>query len=140
MQSRREKWMPNSAHSSPSFPFLSYFMTRYEQPMPLASSETRKRVNKSSVCSSWLFNDALPAACCYICNGLDKGCKNPRRQIVKAFKFRTIAPNICASSVWNLVHVSLLGPRALGWPLNFEKCEGLYYIFVFRRRQVVISS
>ena len=51
-----------------------------------------------------------------------------------------MVPNICASSVCNLVHVSLLGLRVLGWPPNFEKCGRLCYIFVFRRRQVVILS
>ena len=122
----------------PLFRF-SYLMTLYEQPM-LWRQAKRERVDKSSVCSSWLFNDALPAACWYICNGLDEGCTNVRRQVLEASKFRTMALNICASSVWNLVHVGLLGPRVLVWPLNFEKCGSLCYIFVFRRRQVVIFS
>ena len=121
----------------PLFLFF-YLMKLYEQPMPLASSETRERVDKSSVCSSWLFNDALPTACCYSCNGLDQGCTNPRRQVVVVSKFPKMAPSVCVSSVLDLVHVSLLGPRILGWPLNFEKCGRLCYIFVFIRRQVLI--
>jgi hypothetical protein len=36
-------------------------------------------------------------------------------------KFYTAAPNICGSSVWNLLHATLPEPRILRWLLNFWK-------------------
>ena len=41
----------------------------------------------------------------------------------RATEFRTVAPNICGSSVWNLLHVTLLAPRNLCF-LNFCKAYG----------------
>jgi hypothetical protein len=35
--------------------------------------------------------------------------------------FRTVAPNICASSVWNLLHVTIQTTRILRWLLDFWK-------------------
>ena len=37
----------------------------------------------------------------------------------RATNFCTIAPNICASSVRNLLHVALLTPRILRWFVEF---------------------
>jgi hypothetical protein len=44
-----------------------------------------------------------------ICAGLDK---------YRATKFATVTPNICGSSMRNLFHVTLLGPRILTWLLD----------------------
>lgn len=41
------------------------------------------------------------------------GVTNPGRQVVWVTEFRTVAPNICGFSVWNLPHVTLLAPRIL---------------------------
>ena len=38
-----------------------------------------------------------------------------RLQVVLASKFCTVAPNICGTSVWNLLHVTFLAPRILRW-------------------------
>lgn len=39
-------------------------------------------------------------------------------------KFYTLMPNICGSSVWNMLHVTLLRPRILRWLLEFwQICE-----------------
>ena len=35
------------------------------------------------------------------------------------WNFVTVAPNICRSSVWNLLHVTLPAPRILWWLLRF---------------------
>jgi hypothetical protein len=38
-----------------------------------------------------------------------------------ATKFCAVAPNICGSSVWNLLYVTLLSPKILRWLLDFWK-------------------
>jgi hypothetical protein len=40
-------------------------------------------------------------------------CTNPGPQLAQATKFCTMAPNICGSSIWNLLHVTLLASRIL---------------------------
>jgi hypothetical protein len=35
------------------------------------------------------------------------GCITPRRQVVRSTMFSTMKPDICSSSVWNLLHVIL---------------------------------
>jgi len=40
-------------------------------------------------------------------------------------KFCVVAPNICGSLVWNLLHVTLLEPKILRWLLDFWKICGL---------------
>ena len=46
---------------------------------------------------------------------------NPRYQVDASNKFCTLAPNIWASSVRNLLHVDLLAPKIFKWPRNFQK-------------------
>lgn len=41
----------------------------------------------------------------------DQWCTNPRHQLTMATKFFKIAPNICGSSVWNLLCVTILAPK-----------------------------
>jgi hypothetical protein len=41
------------------------------------------------------------------------GLHKSRRQITRAAKFVTVAPNICESSVWNLLQITPLWPRIL---------------------------
>jgi len=36
-------------------------------------------------------------------------------------KFCAVVPNICGSSVWNLLYVTLLPPRILRWLIIFGK-------------------
>jgi len=63
---------------------------------------------------------------------LCRGCTNPGRQITMATTFCMVAPNICASSVQNLLSVTLLAARILRWFLKFGKnCAPLPYV-VFR--------
>jgi len=39
-----------------------------------------------------------------------------------------VIPNICGSSVWNLLHITLLVPRILRWLLHILRiCGPLYY-------------
>jgi len=48
-----------------------------------------------------------------------------------ATKFCTVAPNICGSSVWTLLHVTILAPRILRY--YFYATQGnMQQIMVFR--------
>ena len=49
-------------------------------------------------------------------------CTNPGHQVGQVTKFWMVVPNICGSSVWNLLHVTLLAPRILKWLLEFWSC------------------
>jgi hypothetical protein len=40
--------------------------------------------------------------------GFAQGCKNPRHQVAQAIKLFMVMPNICGSSVWDLLHVTFL--------------------------------
>jgi hypothetical protein len=42
-----------------------------------------------------------------------QGCTRPGRQVARATKFFMVVPNIRGSSVWNLLHVTLLAPTVL---------------------------
>jgi hypothetical protein len=48
-------------------------------------------------------------------------CTDPGRQVAVATKPCTVAPNICGSPVWNLLHVTILAPRILTYSLAFGK-------------------
>jgi len=48
-----------------------------------------------------------------------RGCTNARGQVARATKFCTLAPDICGSLVWNLLHVTNLAPRIFRWLLDF---------------------
>jgi hypothetical protein len=54
---------------------------------------------------------------------LHQECTNPGWQVTVATKFCTVAPNICGSSVWNLLYVICLAPIILRWPLDFWKTK-----------------
>jgi hypothetical protein len=55
---------------------------------------------------------------------LDLGRINPGRQVALATFFFIAAPNICGSSIWNLLRNTLLLPRVLRWPPDFWKICG----------------
>ena len=60
----------------------------------------------------------------------DRRRMNPGHQLTMATKFCTIVPNICRSSVWNLLHVTLLAPRIWRCLLGFWKiCVPLLLTF-----------
>jgi hypothetical protein len=54
-------------------------------------------------------------------SGQYQGCTNPRRHVTTATRFCTVVPNIYGSSVWNLLHITLLTPTILRWCLDFWK-------------------
>jgi hypothetical protein len=57
-------------------------------------------------------------------------CTNPGNQIARATTFPSVARNICGSSGWKLLQVTLLGPGILRWLLDFSKiCVPLVYIY-----------
>jgi len=47
--------------------------------------------------------------------GLDQGYTNPGHQIAQETQFCVVAPNICGSSVWHFLYITLLTPRILMW-------------------------
>jgi hypothetical protein len=49
------------------------------------------------------------------------GCTNPWHQVAVATKFRTVAHNTFGSSIWNLLHVTILVTRILRWLPDFYK-------------------
>jgi hypothetical protein len=57
------------------------------------------------------------------------GCTNPGRLITVATRFFTMASDLDESSVWNLLHVTILGPTILRWLLDFLNiCVSLHYV------------
>jgi len=54
-------------------------------------------------------------------NSIQKGCINPRHQVSWVTKFCEGATNVCGSSPWNMLNVSLLAPKILKWLLDFWK-------------------
>ena len=46
---------------------------------------------------------------------------NPWYLVARATKFCKLSPNICGSSVWKLVHVTVPAPRILSWLPDFWK-------------------
>jgi hypothetical protein len=50
-----------------------------------------------------------------------QGCTNPGCHLVPVTKFCVVAPNICGCSVCNLLHVTRMAARILGWILDFWK-------------------
>ena len=54
-------------------------------------------------------------------SSIDQECRNPWRQVAWATEFCAMTLNVCGSSVWNMVHVTLLGCRILRWILDVWK-------------------
>jgi hypothetical protein len=50
-----------------------------------------------------------------------QACTNVGSQVAWVTKLCTVTPNMFRSSVQNLLHVTLLVPRALKWPLDYWK-------------------
>lgn len=48
-----------------------------------------------------------------------QGCTNSGCHITLVIKFCTMVPNICGSSMRNLLHVTILAPKILRWLLDF---------------------
>jgi len=46
---------------------------------------------------------------------------NSGREVTLETTFCTVTSKICGSAVWNWLHVTLLVPRVLRWPLDFWK-------------------
>jgi len=46
-------------------------------------------------------------------------CTNPMSQVTMKFKFWAVAPNIYASPIWNMFHVTFLVSRILRWLMYF---------------------
>lgn len=68
---------------------------------------------------------------------LKQGCKNPCRQIVVAIKFCNLAPNVYKSSVWKLLHITLLALMILRWLLDIQK---IFYLWFKSFCKFVIKS
>ena len=60
-----------------------------------------------------------------------QGCTNPACHVTRAHKVCALAPNLCGSSVWNLLHVTLLAHVVFRWFPDFWKIrKRLRYYFV----------
>jgi hypothetical protein len=71
---------------------------------------------------------------------IGQGCTNPGRQVAVTIEFCAVAPYIYASSVWNVLHFTLLG-RRITWfldvyyPLCTPLRRGLHGITLHTSRQ-----
>jgi len=62
-------------------------------------------------------------------------CTNPRRLVARGDYISYVAPNVCGSSVWILLHVALPEPKVLRWLLDlWEMCAFLYTNIMQRSR------
>ena len=81
---------------------------------------------------TWATQPPLPPLsedCLCQIDNVNHSCTNPRHRVTQANKFCTLAPNVCGSSVWNCLYVSLLAPGILRWLLDFwQICGHLTYI------------
>ena len=68
-----------------------------------------------------LKKEAAGSSEVFVLNTYDQMCANSGRQVRRFSKFCTVAPNMCGSSVWNLLHVSLLTSSILRFLLHFSK-------------------
>jgi len=50
-----------------------------------------------------------------------KKLRTPGRPATELYR---VAPNISGSSVWNLLEITIIGPRILRWLLGFLKING----------------
>ena len=61
-----------------------------------------------------------------------------------ATQFCTVVPNICGSSVWNFLHVTILAPRILRWLLDFWKiCAPMLHTYsslTYGRRYTILAT
>jgi hypothetical protein len=55
----------------------------------------------------------------YIYIYIYRWCTNSGRQVAVANKFCMVAPNICGSSGWNLLHVTQVASKILRWLVGF---------------------
>jgi len=53
--------------------------------------------------------------------GFIQECANPGRQVARPTEFYKMAPNVCESLVWDLLHATVLVLRILSWILDFWK-------------------
>ena len=59
-----------------------------------------------------------------------QGCTIVGCQVTVVTKFCMVVPDVCGSSVWNLLHVILLAPGNLRWLLDFWKIFALLYTYI----------
>lgn len=68
----------------------------------------------------WIGNPSHP----HMYNQLSQGCTNLERKVTRPTTSCTLASNICQSSIWNVLHVTILVPRILMCLLDFWKLCG----------------
>jgi hypothetical protein len=57
----------------------------------------------------------------HVTSSANQGCTNPGHQAFWASKFCTVATNICLSSAWSSIHMTLPAPRTFRWLLDTWK-------------------
>jgi hypothetical protein len=76
------------------------------------------------------------------CNGfcLAQGCTNPGRQVSLTTKFIMVEPNVCGSSVWNLLRITHLTPEISGCPAILLLLKTLHPGLAYTVRSALISK
>ena len=81
-------------------------------------------------CSVW---------CNYYRHPHRQGCTNPEGHVAVESEFCTLAPNLCAPSFWNSVHVAFPLPKNLRWSPGFwEICALIIIIIIFNTITIII--
>ena len=68
-----------------------------------------------------------------------QGFTNPGHESPWRLNFIRLAPNICGSSIWNFLYVSILTPRILRWLLDFRKICASLWLFSHLRLGLTIG-
>ena len=96
---------------------LNFKLQLHVSLQPNPKSEVRVRVLKQMWC--WTVCMSLHTGAMHSWQALNQGCTNLRCHAAQPTKFCTVAPNVCGSSVWHLLHVTILVSRILRWFLDF---------------------
>ena len=87
-------------------------------------THTKKLIWWSQKHTSFIFKNDSGLKRIEYCSG--QGCRNLVCHVSMGTTFCMVVPNIYWSSVWNLLHVTILAPRMLWWLLDFWKtCASL---------------
>jgi len=69
-----------------------------------------------------------------------QGYTNPSHQVSVALYVCMVALIICLSTVWNLLHVTFLGPRSLTWLLDFWKIRAPLIVRLWKENLICYRS
>jgi hypothetical protein len=67
----------------------------------------------------------------------NQGCINPGNHVAEGTKFSSVTPNICGTTVWNLLHIIPLAPRILRSPPGLHDGDSVFCLY---RKDLVVSQ